>query len=106
MILLNTNIRAGQRCKTLANRIIELASRLKFPELLLVGYRKFEDYKDFDNAIMRQPGIGFLAGYGKNGENSLVEKPNPNSGKYIENKCFFEYELADNQKYFRGANKD
>lgn len=89
--------------------LVELASRLKFPEFTTEeGNRKFKDYKDFIINYEREPGIGFLAGWrGENGENSLVGKPNSNQWeKYIENKCFFEYKLADNQKYFRGANKD
>ncbi len=89
--------------------LVELASRLKFPEFTNDdGSRKFKDYKDFIINYEKSPGIGFLSGWrGKKGENSLKGEPNKNQwNKYIENKCFFEYKLANNQKYYRGVNKD
>ena len=77
--------------------LVELASRLKFPVFTNEdGQRKFKDYKDFIINYEKEPGIGFLAGWrSENGVNSK-RKPNQNQWeKYIENKCFFQYEIAD-----------
>lgn len=89
--------------------LIELAGRLNFPAFTDDnGKPTYEDYKDFIVNHERAPGIGFLAGWrGKNGDQHLCGEPNPNQwGKYIENECFFKFELDENQRYFRHANKD
>ncbi|SFV52998.1 Anaerobic dimethyl sulfoxide reductase chain A [hydrothermal vent metagenome] len=89
--------------------LVDLAGRLKFPAFTGEdGKPKFKDYKTFITQWEKHEGIGFLAGWrGKDGEKSVTGEPNPNQWeKYIENDCFFEQELPDNQKYYRFANKD
>ena len=89
--------------------LIELAGRLEFPAFKdEQGNNKYKDYKDFIINYEREPGIGFLAGWrGKDGDQHLVGEPNPKQwDKYIENECFFKYDLEPGQRYFRHANKD
>ena len=89
--------------------MVELAGRLKFPAFTNdQNQPKYKDYKDFIINFERAPGIGFLAGWrGKNGEKSLRGEPNPNQWQaYIDNQCFFKFELKPNQRYMRHANKD
>jgi len=89
--------------------LIELAGRLNFPAFIdQDGKPKYDGYKDFIINHERAPGIGFLAGWrGKNGDQDLVGEPNPKQwDAYIENECFYKYELAENQRYYRHANKD
>jgi anaerobic selenocysteine-containing dehydrogenase len=89
--------------------MVELAGRLKFPAFTNdQDQPKYKDYKDFIINFERAPGIGFLAGWrGKNGEKSLRGEPNPNQWQaYIDNQCFFKFELKPNQRYMRHANKD
>jgi anaerobic selenocysteine-containing dehydrogenase len=89
--------------------MVDLAGRLKFPAFTNdQGQPKFQDYKDFIINFERAPGIGFLAGWrGKNGEKSLRGEPNPNQWQaYIDNQCFFKFELKPNQRYMRHANRD
>ena len=89
--------------------LIELAGRLEFPAFKdEQGNNKYKDYKDFIINYERAPGIGFLAGWrGKDGDQHLVGEPNPKQwDKYIENECFFKYDLEPGQRYFRHANKD
>ena len=87
--------------------LVELAGRLKFPEFVNEqGERTYEGYKDFIINHERAPGIGFLAGWrGKDGDQHLRGDPNPKQWeKYIENECFFRYELEPHQRYMRHAN--
>ncbi len=103
LIELDRNVRPWQEV------MVELASRLKFPAFTNEdGSAKFSDYKEFITMWEKHKGIGFLAGWrGKDGEKSVNGEPNPNQwNKYIENECFFEQKLPDNQKYYRFANKD
>jgi len=89
--------------------LVDLAGRLDFPAFKNTdGSNKYNDYKDFIVNFERAPGIGFLAGWrGKNGDQHLVGEPNPKQWEaYIENECFFKFELQDNQGYMRHANKD
>lgn len=89
--------------------LVELAGRLKFPNFTNAdGTRKFSGYQDFITRYERMPGIGFLAGWrGKNGEKSLRGEPNPQQWqRYIENQCFFVHHWADNEKYYRFANRN
>ena len=88
--------------------MIELAGRLGFPAFVNSdGTRKYKDYKDFIVNFEKAPGIGFLGGWrGENGEQALRGAPNPNQWeRYIENGCFFQYELPESQRYYRFANK-
>ena len=89
--------------------LIELAKRLDFPDFKDEnGGDVYEDYKDFIINYERAPGIGFLAGWrGENGDQHLRGAPNPKQwDKYIENECFFKYELEPSQRYYRHANRD
>jgi len=89
--------------------LIDLAGRLDFPAFKNDdGSNKYHGYKDFIVNFERAPGIGFLAGWrGKNGDKHLVGEPNPRQwDAYIENECFFKYDLLENQRYMRHANKD
>ena len=89
--------------------MVELASRLKFPAFINEdGSPKYKDYKDFIVNFEKAPGIGFLAGWrGNEGNQHLRGDPNPNQWeKYIENKCFLHYELPENMRFYRFANKD
>jgi len=91
------------------NVLVELAGRLKFPAFTHKdGSRKFSGYRDFITGYERAPGIGFLAGWrGKDGEKSLRGEPNPQQWeRYIENQAFFTHHWADNEKYYRFANRD
>ncbi|MFM9881696.1 MAG: molybdopterin oxidoreductase family protein [Burkholderiales bacterium] len=89
--------------------LVELASRLKFPAFTRSdGTRRFSDYKEFITMYERAPGIGFLAGWrGADGSKSLRGEPNPHQWeRYIENEAFFSHHWADNEKYYRFANRD
>ena len=89
--------------------MVELAGRLKFPAFVNEdGSCKYKDYRDFITRFEKAPGIGFLAGWrGENGEQSIRGKPNPQQWeRYIENESFFHYELPQNQRFYRFANKD
>ncbi|MGI9288511.1 MAG: molybdopterin oxidoreductase family protein [Pseudomonadales bacterium] len=89
--------------------LIELAGRLDFPAFTEDdGSRAYSDYKEFIVNHERAPGIGFLAGWrGKNGDQHLRGEPNPEQWeRYIENQCFFKYELEDKQRFYRHANRD
>ena len=89
--------------------LVDLAGRLDFPAFKdEQGNNKYKDYKDFIINFERVPGIGFLAGWrGKDGDQHLCGEPNPKQWeKYIDNECFFKYELDENQRYYRHANKD
>jgi len=89
--------------------LVDLAGRLKLPAFTGEdGAPKYSGYKDFIVNFEKAPGIGFLAGWrGKNGEKSLVGEPNPNQWeKYLENGSFFAYHLPENQRFYKGWNKD
>jgi anaerobic selenocysteine-containing dehydrogenase len=89
--------------------LVDLAGRLDFPAFKNEqGDNKYKDYKDFIINYERAPGIGFLAGWrGKDGDQHLVGEPNPKQWEaYIDNECFFKYELEPSQRYYRHANKD
>ena len=100
---IDRNVRAWQEV------LVDLAGRLDFPAFKNDdGENKYADYKDFIINHERGPGIGFLAGWrGENGDQHLRGAPNPKQWeKYIENECFFKYELEPNQRFMRHANKD
>lgn len=99
----NRDIRAWQEV------MVELATRLKFPAFTNEdGTAKYKDYKDFIVNFEKAPGIGFLAGWrGADGKQHLRGEPNPKQWEaYIENKCFFQYELPESMRFYRFANKD
>ena len=89
--------------------MVELAVRLKFPAFVNAdGSPKYRDYKDFIINFEKAPGLGFLAGWrGRDGSQQLRGEPNPQQWqRYIENGCFFHYPLAENQRFYRFANRD
>jgi len=89
--------------------MLELGTRLGFPALVDdAGDAKYKDYQDFIINWEKAPGVGFLAGYrGENGDKSLVGEPNQNQWQdYIDNGCFFEYEIPEAQRFYRFANKE
>jgi anaerobic selenocysteine-containing dehydrogenase len=89
--------------------LVELAGRLKFPAFVDAdGAPKYAGYADFIWRYERAPGIGFLAGWrGTQGEKSLRGEPNPQQWqRYIDNGAFFAHHWADNEKYYRFANRD
>lgn len=88
--------------------MVELATRLKFPAFTNEdGSAKYKDYKDFIVNFEKAPGIGFLAGWrGADGDKHLRGEPNPKQWEaYIENKCFFQYELPEQMRFYRFANQ-
>jgi anaerobic selenocysteine-containing dehydrogenase len=100
---IDRNVRSWQEV------LVDLAGRLNFPAFKTEDdSNRYKDYKDFIINHERAPGIGFLAGWrGKDGKQHLRGEPNPNQWeKYIENECFFKYELEPKQRYLRHANKD
>ena len=103
IIEIDRNVRSWQEV------LVDLAGRLDFPAFVDdQGEPRYEDYKDFIINFEKAPGIGFLAGWrGRDGDQQLVGEPNPKQWEaYIENECFFKYELAENQRFYRHANKD
>ena len=89
--------------------MVDIAGRLKFPAFTNAeGQPKYKDYKDFIINFEKSPGIGFLAGWrGENADQPLRGAPNPKQWEaYEENECFFQYDLAPNQRYMRHANLD
>jgi anaerobic selenocysteine-containing dehydrogenase len=97
-------------CKPFQEVLIELATRLKFPEFVNEdGSRKYKDYPEFitNYEISKGSGIGFLAGWrGKNGEKSMKGEPNKNQWKqYEKNDSFFHYKLPKSYQYMRNWNK-
>ena len=67
-----------------------------------------EGYKDYMVNHERTPGVGPLAGWrGEDGSEHGVGKPNKDQlEKYIENGCFWEYKLPEDQLYFKNVNKN
>jgi len=64
-------------------------------------------YPDYIVNHERRPGVGPLAGWrGTEGENSGRGAPNPRQlERYVANGCFWKHQLAENQLYFKHANK-
>ena len=64
-------------------------------------------YPDYLVLHERTPGIGPLAGWrGEEGKDHGIGAPNPDQlERYIENGCFWQHELDDDQKYFKFANR-
>jgi len=64
-------------------------------------------YRDYITNHQRRPGIGPLAGWrGKDGSKQGRGDSNPDQiDKYIENEGFWEYEIPDEHKFYRFANK-
>jgi len=88
--------------------LIELGARLKLPGLVeLDGRPKYPGlYADYIVNHQRKPGIGMLAGWRGDGSKQGSGEPNPNQlERYIAHGCFWHYEIPEDQRFFRHANK-
>ncbi|PCJ48256.1 MAG: formate dehydrogenase [Gammaproteobacteria bacterium] len=67
-----------------------------------------EGYKDYLVGHERLPGIGPLAGWrGENGSKQGRGEPNKDQlQKYIDNGCFWKFDLPEDQLYFKHVNKN
>lgn len=90
--------------------LIDLGARLGLPAFVNTdGSPRYPGgYTDYMVNHQRLPGIGPLAGWrGKDGEQQGRGEPNPQQlQKYIENGCFWHFDLPDNQLYYKHANRD
>ncbi len=90
--------------------LIDLGVRLGLPGLVNEdGRAKYPGgYADYIINHERKPGVGMLAGWrGRDGDRHGTGAPNPRQlDIYKANGCFWKDELADNQKYFKFANRD
>jgi anaerobic selenocysteine-containing dehydrogenase len=88
--------------------LLDLGARLKLPGMVdEAGQPKYRDYADYIVRHERAPGIGPLAGWrGANGGDVGRGAPNPNQlDRYIANGGFWHHAFADDQKYFKMANR-
>jgi anaerobic selenocysteine-containing dehydrogenase len=89
--------------------LIEIGARLGLPGFVTPeGAARYPDgYRDYIVNHERRPGIGPLGGWrGAEGENSGRGAPNPQQlERYVANGCFWKHELAEDQLYFKHANK-
>jgi anaerobic selenocysteine-containing dehydrogenase len=89
--------------------LIDLGARLGLPAFVTAdGAPRYPGgYKDYLTYHERQPGIGPLAGWrGADGEAHGKGAPNPDQlQRYIENGCFWKYELPEEQHYYKHANR-
>jgi len=89
--------------------LIDLGVRLGLPGLTKPdGSAQFPGgYPDYLANHQRAPGIGMLAGWrGVDGKQSGAGEPNPNQlERYIENGCFWKYDLPQGAQYYKHANK-
>jgi anaerobic selenocysteine-containing dehydrogenase len=89
--------------------LIELGARLDLPGFVASdGSPLYKDYADYLVRHERKPGVGSLAGWrGRDGGSDGVGEPNPRQlEKYVENQCFWKYELPPGERYFKHANRD
>jgi sulfite dehydrogenase (quinone) subunit SoeA len=89
--------------------LIELGGKLRLPGFVASdGSALYKNYADYLVRHERKPGIGSLAGWrGRDGTSAGAGEPNPRQlDKYVENQCFWKYELPPEQRYFKHANKD
>jgi anaerobic selenocysteine-containing dehydrogenase len=88
--------------------LIDLGAKLELPGFVAKdGAPLYRDYPDYLARHERRPGIGPLAGWrGSDGRSEGAGEPNPRQlEKYIENQCFWKYELPPEQLYFKHANR-
>ena len=89
--------------------MIDLGARLGLPAFVNPdGTPRYpEGYKDYLTYHERSPGIGPLAGWrGVEGELHGKGPPNPNQlQRYIDNGCFWKYDLPEEQHYYKHANR-
>jgi sulfite dehydrogenase (quinone) subunit SoeA len=89
--------------------LIELGARLGLPAFVNAdGTPRYPGgYKDYLTHHERAPGIGPLAGWrGADGASHGKGAPNPEQlQRYIENGCFWKYQLPEEQHYYKHANR-
>ena len=88
--------------------LLDLGARLGLPGMVdEAGSPKYRDYADYIVNHERGPGIGPLAGWrGKDGASSGRGAPNSDQlQRYIDNGGFWRHELADDQRYYKMANR-
>jgi anaerobic selenocysteine-containing dehydrogenase len=89
--------------------LIDLGARLGLPAFVNAeGTPRYPGgYKDYLTYHERQPGIGPLAGWrGADGTSHGKGAPNPDQlQRYIDNGCFWKYELPEEQHYYKHANR-
>jgi anaerobic selenocysteine-containing dehydrogenase len=89
--------------------LIDLGARLGLPAFVNPdgGARYPAGYKDYLTYHERAPGIGPLAGWrGADGELHGKGPPNPDQlQRYIDNGCFWKYDLPEEQHYYKHANR-
>jgi anaerobic selenocysteine-containing dehydrogenase len=89
--------------------LIDLGARLGLPAFVNGdgGPRYPGGYKDYLIYHERAPGIGPLAGWrGADGDAHGKGAPNPDQlQRYIDNGCFWKYELPEEQHYYKHANR-
>lgn len=88
--------------------LLELGARLGLPGMVDDnGAPKFRDYADYIVRHERAPGVGPLAGWrGEDGSSQGRGAPNPDQlQRYIDNGGFWKYELAEDERYFKMANR-
>ncbi|MBX3582329.1 MAG: molybdopterin oxidoreductase family protein [Rhizobiaceae bacterium] len=88
--------------------LIDLGARLGLPGFVNDdGSAKYRDYADYIVNHERSPGIGPLAGW-RSEDGSAEGRGAPNPGqlqRYIDNGGFWHHELADEQRFYKMANK-
>ena len=96
------NVRAFQTV------VLDLGARLKLPGFVKEdGSPKFPGgYSDYIVNHERAPGVGPLAGFrGVDGKSFGKGAVNPRQlEQYIENGCFYQHHLADDQRFYKHAN--
>jgi sulfite dehydrogenase (quinone) subunit SoeA len=101
-------LRPGRDVRPFQDVLIELGARLELPGFVANdGTALYADYADYIVRHERKPGIGPLAGWrGARGESDGLGPPNPRQlERYVENDCFWHYELPPEQRFFKHANK-
>jgi len=90
--------------------LLDLGARLGLPGMTTAegGPRYPGGYPDYIVNHERAPGIGPLAGWrGEEGVRHGRGAPNPHQlERYIENGCYWSYELPEHARYYRHANRD
>ena len=90
--------------------LIDLGARLGLPGLVNDdGSPKYPGgFPDYMVNHERAPGIGMLGGWrGVNGDQAVKGDPNPDQlQRYVDNGCFWQHHLDDNQRYYKMANRD
>jgi anaerobic selenocysteine-containing dehydrogenase len=89
--------------------LIDIGTRLKLPGLVETdGKARYPGgYPDYMVRHERRPGVGMLAGWrGEAGDKHGRGAPNPAQlDAYKQHQCFWRYELPEDQRFFRFANR-